>query len=179
MGESPKPTAFLLTILAVLGRLLPHPPNFTPLTGATLFGGSKLSRPLNYLLPIGILFLTDIFLGWHKTMPYVYGSFLAIAMIGEWALKNRPSLARVAGFSALSSVLFFVVTNFGVWQAGGLYPHTLAGLGQCYVMAVPFFRNTLLGDLVFSTGFFAMYQFAENRGMLGRVDKKLTNWLVN
>ncbi|HSX42090.1 MAG TPA: DUF6580 family putative transport protein [Candidatus Saccharimonadales bacterium] len=179
MGETPKPTAFLLTILAIFGRLLPHPPNFTPLTGATLFGGSKLSRPLNYLLPLGVLFLTDFFLGWHKTMPYVYGSFLLIAVMGEWGLKKSSSLGRVALFSLASSVLFFVITNFGVWQVGGLYPHTLIGLSQSYIIALPFFRNTILGDLVFSMGFFVLYQWAENRVVVARFDKKILNWLVS
>ncbi len=178
MGEK-KPTAILLTILAVLGRFLPHPPNFTPLTGATLFGGGKLSRPLNYLLPIGVLAMTDIFLGFHRTMPYVYGSFLVIAVLGKWGLRKNPSVARVAGFSLVSSVLFYVVTNFGVWQAGGLYPHTAAGLVDSYVMGLPFFRNTVLGDLIFSTGFFAAYQWAENRVIVQQFDKKLVKWVSN
>lgn len=177
MNERLKPTAGLLTGLAILGRLLPHPPNFTPLTGATLFGGAKLSRPWNYLLPLGVLLLTDIFLGLHKTMPYVYGSFLLIAVLGEWTLKKNPNLLKVAGVSLLSSALFFIITNFGVWQAGGLYPHTLAGLVQSYAMGLPFWRNTLLGDLMFSTGFFALYQWAENRGVAARFDKKLGLWL--
>lgn len=175
MDQAQKPTAGLLTILAVLGRLLPHPPNFTPLTGATLFGGAKLAKPWNYLLPIAVLFLTDIFLGFHKTMPYVYVSFLAIAVFGQLFLKKKASLWRVAGLSLASSLLFFLVTNFGVWQVGGLYPHTGAGLMESYLMGLPFLRNTVAGDVVFSVGFFALYQWAEGAEWVRKIDRQIIN----
>ncbi len=177
MGELKKPTAGLLTILAILGRLLPHPPNFTPLTGATLFGGRNLSRPLNYLLPLTTLLITDIFLGSHRTMPYVYVSFTLIAFLSERVLRNNAALWRVAVVSLISSILFYLITNFGVWQVGGLYPHTAAGLATSYVMALPFLRNTFLGDMTFSIGFFGLYQLAINQGLVGIVDKKLLSWL--
>lgn len=177
MIELKKPTAGLLTVLAIIGRLLPHLPNFTPLGGATLFGGAKLNRPWNYLLPLCVLLATDWWLGFHQTMPYVYGSFLLIVWLGECLVGSTRSLGRIAGVSALGSIFFFLITNFGVWQTGQLYPHTFAGLISAYTMGLPFLRGTLLGDVLFATGFFAVYQWAENRGVAEKVDKRVIGWL--
>lgn len=172
-----KPTASLLAILAVAGRFLPHPPNFTPVGSAALFGGAKLSRPWNYLLPIGVMLLTDVFLGFHRTMPYVYVSFIAIVWLGERFLAKSPSLGRVAGLSAASSLLFFVITNFGVWVQGDMYPITTAGLIHCYIMALPFLKWTFVGDLVYSLGFFGLFAYAERRQIVAQFDNKLIAWL--
>lgn len=172
-----KPTATLLAILAVLGRFLPHPPNFTPVGSAALFGGAKIGRPWNYLLPLGVMFLTDIFLGFHRTMPYVYISFIIIVWLGEKFLSKQPSLGRVASFSLLGSLVFFFLTNFGVWIQGDMYQLTTAGFIRCYVMAVPFLKWTLAGDLIYSVGFFGLYAFAEKRQYIAQFDNKLIAWL--
>jgi len=176
-GKNQQSSTALLTVLGILGRFLPHPPNFTPVGGAALFGGSTLTRPLNYLLPIGVMLVTDIFLGFHATMPYVYASFLLIAWLGERFLRNETNLSKVAAVSLTGSLLFFIITNFGVWLQGGLYPQTLAGLVSCYMMAIPFFKLTIAGDLVYSLGFFGLYAWAQNRSFLVQFDKKLTAWL--
>lgn len=172
-----KSSATLLTTLAILGRFLPHPPNFTPVGGATLFGGAKLSRPWNYLLPIGVMFVTDLFLGFHKTMPYVYISFLLIAFIGEQILRKNATLAKVAVASTAGSLLFFAITNFGVWAAGTMYAHTAAGLMQCYIMGLPFLRWTFLGDMTYSIGFFALYAYAQNTSAVRLLDTTIGSWL--
>lgn len=172
-----RPTVSLLAVLAIVGRLLPHPPNFTPVGSAAMFGGAKIGRPWNYLLPVGIMLLTDIFLGFHRTMPYVYASFIAIVWLGEKFLSKKPSLGRVASFSLLGSLLFFFVTNFGVWIQGDMYALTTAGLIRCYVMALPFLKMTLAGDLIYSLGFFGLYALAENKQLVARFDNKLIAWL--
>ncbi len=172
-----KPTASLLAILAVAGRFLPHPPNFTPVGSAALFGGAKLSRPWNYLLPIGVMLVTDIFLGWHRTMPYVYVSFIAIVWLGEKFLAKNSSLSRVAGLSLAGSLLFYFLTNFGVWVQGDMYPITISGLIHCYVMALPFLKWTLTGDMIYSLGFFSLYAYAEKHQIVARFDNKLIAWL--
>ncbi len=177
--DSAKPTALLLVILSIIGRLIPHPANFTPLGGSVTFGGAKLSRPWNFLAPLFVLFVTDIFLGFHGTMIYVYVSFIVIALLADKLLRNKSNLLRVGSVSLLGSFIFFIVTNYGVWAEGLLYPHTLQGLIACYVAAVPFFGNTLTGDLIFSVGFFGVYQWAEQRQLINIIDNKLVTLAKN
>jgi hypothetical protein len=92
-------------------------------------------------------------------MPYVYGSFILTGIIGLW-LKNHKNAQNIVGATLLSSVLFFLITNFGVWAAGW-YPRTLSGLMQSYMMGLPFFRNTVLGDLCYTGVFFGCYELAQ------------------
>ncbi len=174
-----KPTAFALVVLSIIARLLPHPPNLSPVGATALFGGAKLSRPWNYLAPLFVLFVTDIFLGFHGTMVYVYSSFLITAFLGDKVLRKNPGILPVATVSLASSVIFYLVSNFGVWREGLMYPHTWAGLIECYVAAIPFFRNTLIGDLAFGVGFFALYQWAEKRSLVGAIDSRVTAWVNN
>jgi len=103
------------------------------------------------------MFISDIFLGFHKTMIYVYVSFLLIVLIGRLIKKDNWQSLILA--SLTSSILFFIITNFGVWQLGLMYPKTVDGLFQSYTMALPFFRNTFLGDLIYSFSFFYGFEF--------------------
>ncbi len=172
-----KPSVLILVVASIIGRLVPHPANVTPLGATALFGGAKLGRPWNYLLPLFVLYVTDLIIGLHGTMIYVYGSFVASVALGEFFLRNNPSLWRVGGVSTAGALLFFIVSNFGVWAEGLLYPKTVQGLVDCYIAALPFLRNSLAGDLLFSVGFFAAYQWAENRGAVAQFDKSATAWL--
>jgi hypothetical protein len=101
-------------------------------------------------------------IGFHSGMPYVYGSVALVVVIG-WAVARRITPLTVAGAAIASSVLFFLVTNFGTWATGELYPQTLAGLAACYVAAIPFFQNTLAGDLFFAALLFGGFALAEAR----------------
>ncbi len=147
---------FGLIVLGVLSRLVPHPWNATPVTAIALFAGAQLSCRWAVLLPLAIVALSDVLLGWHNTVPYTWGSFLLIAWLGRW-VGQRPTAGRIASGSLTASVLFFLVTNVGVWAAGDLYARTLAGLWQCFLAAVPFFRGTLAGDLVYTALFFGSF----------------------
>ncbi len=173
-----KPSVLILLILSVIGRLMPHPANVTPLGGTALFGGAKLERPWNYLAPLFILFITDLVIGLHGTMMYIYSSFIVSAFLGETLLKHNPNFVRVGLVGALGASLFFLISNFGVWAEGLLYPKTLVGLVDCYIAAIPFFRNSLIGDVTFATGFFAVYQWAESRSYTQTFDKKVGAWLA-
>lgn len=169
-------TGVVMSFAAVAVRLLPHPPNFTPMGATALFGGAKFTRPWNYLLPIGLMFATDLFLGFHNTMLYVYGSFLIITFLGErWAKK--PTTARIVTLGLASSSIFFLVTNFGVWAQGTLYPPTFAGLIESYVAAIPFWQNMLLADLVFSVGYFKLFAYFETT-KLPVLDEKVYRYLI-
>ena len=133
--------AFML--IAVLFRLLPHIPNFTPITAIALFGGLYFSnKTMAYLVPLVIMALSDLFLGFHSISFVVYAAFIVVSFIGTQTKK--PSVFTIL----LSSISFFIITNFGVWLIG--YPKTWSGLVECYTLALPFFRNSLLGDLFYS-----------------------------
>jgi hypothetical protein len=160
--------ARLIAILAAIFvaaalRLVPHLPNFTPIGAMALFGGAYCGkRALAFVAPLGALLLSDAILGFHGGMPYVYGSVALIVLIG-WAVARRLTPLGIAFGAVASSLLFFVVTNFGTWLSSGMYPPTLAGLAACYVAAIPFFQNTLAGDLVYSALLFGGFAFLERR----------------
>jgi hypothetical protein len=101
-------------------------------------------------------------LGFYAITPVVYGSFALIVCLGFW-VRRRRSVGRIAGAAMMSALLFFVVTNFGVWAMGQLYPATPGGLVDCYVAAIPFFQNTLLSNLFYSPLLFGGLAIAENR----------------
>ena len=140
-----------MIVLAVASRLLPHPPNFAPITGIALFAASKINKKLvAFLLPLFCLFITDLILGLSWINLFVYLSFGLISMMGM--LVKRVSILTVLG----SSLLFFIVSNFGVWLF--YYPLSLEGLVSCFTLAIPFFGNTLAGDLFYTALLF--YSFS-------------------
>ena len=147
----------LVVAVAAIIRLLPHPPNFSPIAAMALFGGVYFSKKYALIIPIIALFVSDIFLGFHSTIPFVYGSFLITGLIGLW-LKNHRDFKSILTGTLLSSILFFIITNFGVWLVGSLYQKNITGLIQSYVMAIPFFRYTIVGDLFYTGIFFGAYQ---------------------
>ena len=149
-----------IIILAAASRLLPHPPNVTPLTAIALLGGASLAPVWAFLLPLAALALSDAFLGFHQTVPFVYAGFLIVAALGL-RLKADRSAGRIAGACLASSILFFAISNFGVWLAGGLYPRTGAGLAACYAAAIPFFRNSVLGDFAFTALLFGLERLSQ------------------
>jgi hypothetical protein len=152
-----------MIFLAAASRLIPHPPNFTPLAAMALFGGAYLSdKRLAFGLPLAALLLSDAVLGFYHDMIWVYGSFALMVCLGL-QLQSRRRLLPIAGAALASSVLFFVITNFGVWASGGLYPLTLTGLGACYVAAIPFFQNTIAGDLVYTALLFGGFAIVERK----------------
>ena len=148
-------------LVAAALRLVPHPPNFTPIGAMALFGGAYLGRrALAFAAPLGALLLSDLVLGFYHGMATVYFSVALIVMIGMVAL-SRVSPIRVGLAALASSVLFFVVTNFGMWLFSGFYPRSLAGLEACYVAAIPFFQNTVAGDLFYATLLFGGFRLLE------------------
>lgn len=128
--------------------MVPHAPNFTSAGAASIYSGRYFKGATRFAVPFAIMLLTDIFLGFHKTMPFVYLCLGINVLLGMWAAK-KPSVGRILGVTVLASAIFFIVTNFGVWLVAGLYPHTTAGLTACYINAIPFARYTFMGDLIF------------------------------
>jgi hypothetical protein len=152
-----------MILIAAASRLIPHPPNMTSLTAVALFGGAYFSdKRLAFLVPLSALFLSDLMLGFYHHMEVVYLSFALIVTIGLWLQKHHKALP-IAGAALASTVLFFLLTNFGVWAFDAFYPKTLEGLVACYVAAIPFFQNTLLGDLLYTTILFGSFALLENQ----------------
>ena len=149
-------------VVAAALRLVPHPPNFSPIGAMALFSGAYLGRrgAVALAAPLGALLLSDLVLGFYRGMPTVYFSVALIVLIGALALK-RVSPLRIGGAALVSSILFFVLTNFGMWLSSGFYPRTLAGLEACYVAAIPFFQNTVAGDLFYSALLFGGFALLE------------------
>ena len=155
--------AAILTAIFVAAalRLVPHPPNFTPIGAMALFGGAYFGRrAVAFAAPLGALLLSDAILGFHSGIPFVYGSVALVVLIG-WAVAKRMTALTIAGAAVASSILFFALTNFGTWLTSGMYAPTLAGLAACYVAAIPFFQNTLAGDLLFSALLFGGFALLE------------------
>lgn len=148
----------LIIFIAAALRLAPHPPNFAPIAAMALFGGAYFNRGYAFLVPIVAMLASDLFIGFYSpvVMGSVYGSFILAGLIGLW-LKKRKSPRNVILAAIGSSVLFFLITNFAVWL-GGWYPRSLTGLIECYTLALPFFRNTILGDLFYTGVFFGGYE---------------------
>ena len=155
-----------LVLLGLIARLMPHPWNATPLAAIALFAGTYLPKRWAMLLPLAIVAASDVVRGWHSTIPFTWGAFALIGMLGWWVRQNAGA-GRIVGGTLAGSVLFFVLTNFGVWAVGELYPRTLAGLWECYAAAVPFFRGTLMGDALYATALFGTYALA-NRPQAAR-----------
>lgn len=139
-----------MVITAAAFRLLPHPPNFSPIAAIALFGGAKFpGRFSAFVVPLGAMFLSDLVLGLHAFIPIIYGCFALIVLLG-FKLRQKASARRIFATALIASGLFFTVTNFSVWALSTMYPHTGGGLLACYIAAIPFFANTLFGDLVFT-----------------------------
>lgn len=153
---------FLFAAL-LLSRWLPHPPNMTPLVAISLWAGLFLgSRAWGAVLPLAAMLLVDIFIGFHTSMFFVYGSVLLISMAGG-ALGVEKGLARWGAGTFAGSALFFAVTNFGVWALDGLYPLTAQGLAQCFLAALPFWGNHLISDFGFSAVLYLTFHFIYQR----------------
>ena len=151
-----------MVVAAAAMRLVPHPPNVTPVAALALFGGAHfVDKRLAFLAPLAALFLSDAVLGFHSLLPLVYLCFAATVFVGT-RLAGR-SLPAAAGGALASSVLFYVVTNLGVWATSGMYERSFAGLVSCYVAAVPFFGYTVAGDLFYTLVLFGAFQLLERR----------------
>ncbi len=149
-----------LILFAALTRLLPHPYNFTAVGAMALFSGVTFrNRKWSYLLPFTVLFLTDLVLGLHFSMLPVYACIAFTVWLGT-RVKGQPSAINIGILSITSSSIFFLITNLPFWYADlSLYPLTLEGTLTSYTMAIPFFKNQLLGDLIYNALIFGIYHF--------------------
>jgi len=152
-----------IVLLAAASRLMKHPPNFTPIAAIGLFAGFYFRSKWGIVIPLAAMFIGDIFIGLYdwRLMAAVYISIAIMYFIGMYANHNNTgNWRKVLGGSLLGSVIFFIMTNFAAWALYSWYPHNLSGLLNCFSMALPFFRNSLLGDLSYTVALFGVYEFA-------------------
>jgi len=151
-----RPYALSLAILSGLARLLPHPMNFTPVGGASLFAGARLNGWMAYLLPLVVMVVTDpIVGGFSFATPFVYAAFLLNVLIGRTLLRRSENPIKIGSAALLCSVQFFVITNFATFLQ--YFPHTSSGLVACYTLAIPYFGRTMAGDLFFTAITFGLH----------------------
>jgi len=150
---------YVLIIFGAALRFLPHAPNFAPITAIAIFGGAYLSRRSAFVLPLAAMLVSDYFIGFYNpaVMASVYLSFAVSGLLGVW-LRTRKNVANALGVTLFASIQFYALTNFAVWAFGTLYPKTAAGLLSSYINALPFFRNTLLGDVFYVGVLFGIYE---------------------
>jgi hypothetical protein len=152
----------LFTSFAALTRLTPHPPNFTPLISIAIFCGILFKNRYGFFIPFIAMVVSDVWLGFHNILFYVYFSLFLIFTMGH-IFRNNNNLKNTIYLSLSGSIIFFIVSNFGVWLIG--YPKNFQGLLACYYAAIPFFQNTLLSTLIYSTVFLLSYQYLNNRNI--------------
>ncbi len=163
---------------AAAARLVPHPWNFTPVAAIALFGGASFTTKRQaFFVPLAALFVSDLVIGLHNTMLFVYAGFSVSVVLGLW-LRRLRSVLSISACALLSSCLFFLLTNFGVWMVGGLYPRTFSGLAACFIAALPFFTNTVLGDLIYTALLFGGFTAVEKafpviRGQVPSLSKQV------
>ncbi|TNG01777.1 MAG: hypothetical protein EP297_01940 [Gammaproteobacteria bacterium] len=151
----------LILIAAVARIVLSTTPNVSPIAAAALFSGAYLAdRKTAFLIPLAALFIGDLVIGLHATMPFVYAAFALTVLIGMWLSRHLCGHLLIA-VTMVSSTLFFLITNFGVWATTDYYTHDLAGLITCYIAAIPFFQYTLIGDLFFVSLIFGVFMAVE------------------
>ena len=146
-----------LVLLLALSRLIPHPPNFTPLGAMAILAGAVAKDiRLGMLIPIAAMLISDALIGFHSSLLFVYGAVIIMVLISRYLL-SAYSVTKLAVTALIVSILFFLITNFGAWLSHDMYPRTLNGLWQAYVAGIPFFRNTVLSSLFFTAiSFYAL-----------------------
>ncbi len=157
---------FVISVIfvAAISRLLPHLPNVTPIAAIALFGGTYINRKsLAFILPLIALFISDLFIGFYPEMYAIYLSFALTVGIG-FILRKKTNIATTITASLASSIIFFMLSNFAVWLSP-VYAYTMdvKGLTLCYEMALPFFRNELIGTLAYNVLFFGAFYLAKQR----------------
>ncbi len=156
-----------LVFLLSLSRLIPHPPNFTPILGMAVFSGAIISKRIfAYLVPLLAMLLSDLYLGFHASMPIIYFSLAICVLIGTLIEARVTTLNSFLSIS-LGVLAFFLITNFMVWYGSGMYESSISGLMTCYFMGLPFVQNTFISSILYGMGAFLIYDIINKRMIFG------------
>lgn len=173
-------TLTLIILLAAFSRLLPHMPNFSPLGAIGLFGAAHFMKKWQaFLIPILTTWLSDLyinnvvyaaynpeFIWFYKGFYWQYGSYIFITLLGMFLYANKVTARNILFGAIGASLIFFFISNFGVWASGSMYPKTWIGLLNCYLAGVPFIKGTLLGNLFYSSVLFGGFYLLQKRFVL-------------
>ena len=166
----------IMILFAALSRLIPHPINFAPIGAMALFGAAYFSQKyLAFLIPVISMWLSDLvinnvvygqyfdhFVWFYDGFYWTYAAFILIALIGMVTLK-KVRIQNLIASGLIASLIFFLVSNFGVWASTQMYSHSIHGLITCYIAGLPFFKNTILGDIVYSGILFGLFELVQQR----------------
>jgi hypothetical protein len=160
-----------LIIIATFGRIIPHPWNMTPVVGAAIFAGVKLGKRYAVIVPFVAMILGDLILGFYQ-WQMLLSVYFSMAVIGGIAYSTRHQEGKTVFLlrPIAASVLFFLVTNAAVCFFGTMYPHSLTGLVASYVAGLPFFGRDLVGNLLYTSLFFGVYEYVTKRSF---IEKKM------
>tara|TARA_B100001250_G_C19477310_1_gene647170 strand:- start:42 stop:548 length:507 start_codon:yes stop_codon:yes gene_type:complete len=148
-------TILFFCLIIALSRLIPHPPNFTPILAGAIFMPFMVQRSTGIALPIIIMLLSDLIIGLHGLMIWTYGAIALITLVSYQLIKKEfLSVFKVA---LASPIIFYLLTNFGVWLNSEIYSFDLSGLITAYTMGLPFLANSLVSTILFSSCFYAIY----------------------
>ncbi len=157
-----------LILILSFSRIIPHPWNFTPVLAAGIFSGFYFKQFfLSFFVVVASMFLGDLYLGFHDTMFFTYISMIVAVSLGLYI--KHLKFAEILFSGIISSVCFFMITNFGAWLTLSMYEKSLAGLLQSYIMAIPFFHNTLISTFLYLIIFKLFFDF-----LLGRKKLKIS-----
>jgi len=148
-----------LILILVFARLIPHPPNFTPIIAAAILSSYFFKNIyLSLMILLISMLLSDIFIGFHTNMFFVYAPLFLITFL-FFNVRMKINSKSLFIFAFLGSLIFYLVSNFGVWLMSGMYEKNISGLMSCYVLAIPFFTNTILSTIIFSYPVLFVYKF--------------------
>ena len=183
----------LLVIILAFSRIIPHIPNFSPLGAICLFGATHFRWKWQaFLVPIFATWLSDLYLNnyiynqgqvdfiwFYQGFHWQYISYLFIALLGLSLFKKKINPVRLLGGAIGSSIIFFLISNFGVWASGGLYSKNTYGLISCYIAGIPFIKGTLIGNLFYTTVIFYSYYFLQIKFSILNIKSKQYSFGLN
>ena len=161
----------IIILLAAFTRIMPHPPNFSPMAAIGLFGAAHFAKKWQaFFIPLIGIWVSDLvinnyvysssssnFVWFYSGFYWQYISYILIIFAGLFIFNRGISLTKMFGGMISSSGIFFLVSNFGVWAGGTMYPKNFSGLITCYAAGVPFIHNTIISDVLFTTVLFGTY----------------------
>ena len=165
-------TGTMIILVLALSRLIPHPPNFTPILGMAVFSGAVINKKIiAYIIPLIAMLLSDLFLGFHAGMPVIYFSLAICVLIGTF-IDSRITIFNSFLCICGGVIAFFLITNLAVWYGSGMYEFSISGLMKSYLMGLPFLQNTFISSLIYGMGAFLIYDIINKRFFLAIMPKK-------